>query len=162
MLLDLIDQYGIQDKVEINDFTNNPLREFQQSKASLLTSKFEGFGLTVMESIEVGCPVIAYDVRYGPSEIINHGTNGYLVEPDNTKAFADCMAKIIDEPFNCVQTRSELRHDKAVENYKNYFKTSAILNNMIFIGLYSIFSNQCVSACTFYKIQMYDKTVVIA
>src|SRR5699024_3545313 len=98
VLLDLIDQYGIQDKVEINDFTNNPLREFQQSKASLLTSKFEGFGLTVMESIEVGCPVIAYDVRYGPSEIINHGTNGYLVEPDNIKAFADCMAKIIDEP----------------------------------------------------------------
>lgn len=75
-----------------------------------------------MESIEVGCPVIAYDVRYGPSEIINHGTNGYLVEPDNIKAFADCMAKIIDEPFNCVQTRSELSHDKAVENYKKLFQ----------------------------------------
>jgi glycosyltransferase involved in cell wall biosynthesis len=33
------------------------------------------FGLTVMESIEVGCPVISYDVRYGPSEIIEHGVN---------------------------------------------------------------------------------------
>lgn len=122
VLLDLIEQFGIQDQVEINAFTNNPLREFQQSKASLLTSKFEGFGLTVMESIEVGCPVIAYDVRYGPSEIINHGVNGYLVEPDNIKAFADCMAKIIDEPFNNVQTRPELSHDKAVENYKKLFQ----------------------------------------
>ena len=91
-----------------------------------------------MESIEVGCPVIAYDVRYGPSEIINHGVNGYLVEPDNIKAFADCMAKIIDEPFNNVQTRPELSHDKAVENYKNYFKTSGILNNKIFLSLYHI------------------------
>nr|WP_230620728.1 glycosyltransferase [Staphylococcus cohnii] len=122
VLLDLIEQFGIQDQVEINAFTNNPLREFQQSKASLLTSKFEGFGLTVMESIEVGYPVIAYDVRYGPSEIINHGVNGYLVEPDNIKAFADCMAKIIDEPFNNVQTRPELSHDKAVENYKKLFQ----------------------------------------
>ncbi|CFO39357.1 poly(glycerol-phosphate) alpha-glucosyltransferase [Staphylococcus aureus] len=48
--------------------------------------------------------------------------NGYLVEPDNIKAFADCMAKIIDEPFNNVQTRPELSHDKAVENYKKLFQ----------------------------------------
>ena len=67
----------------INEFTNNPLLEFQKSKASLLTSSFEGFGLSVMESINVGCPVISYDVRYGPSEIIDHGKNGYLVEQDN-------------------------------------------------------------------------------
>src|SRR5699024_446472 len=122
VLLDLIEQFGIQDQVEINAFTNNPLREFQQSKASLLTSKFEGFGLTVMESIEVGCQVIAYDVRYEPSEIIHHGVKGYLVEPDTIKAFADCMDKIFDDPFNNVQTRPELSHDKAVENYKNLFQ----------------------------------------
>ena len=39
-----------------------------------------------MESIEV-VAVIAYDVRYGPGEIIEHGENGYLVEPDNIEAF---------------------------------------------------------------------------
>ena len=33
VLLDLIEQFGIQDQVEINAFTNNPLREFQQSKS---------------------------------------------------------------------------------------------------------------------------------
>ncbi|OFR27517.1 hypothetical protein HMPREF2897_09930 [Staphylococcus sp. HMSC065D05] len=52
-----------------------------------------------MESIEVGCPVIAYDVRYGPDEIIEHGENGYLVEPDNIEVFAVHMDKIIKNPF---------------------------------------------------------------
>ena len=28
----------------------------------------------------MGCPVLSYDVRYGPNEIINHGENGYLIE----------------------------------------------------------------------------------
>ena len=32
-----------------------------------------------MESIEVGCPVIAYDVRYGPGEIIEHGKMAILL-----------------------------------------------------------------------------------
>ena len=45
-----------------------------------------------MESIEVGCPVI-YDVRYGPGEIIEHGKNGYLVEPDNIEALQPIWIK---------------------------------------------------------------------
>ncbi|PTK58590.1 glycosyl transferase family 1 [Staphylococcus nepalensis] len=121
-MLDLIEQFGIQDKVDINEYTNNPLIEFQKSKASLLTSKFEGFGLTVMESIEVGCPVISYDVRYGPSEIIDHNKNGFLVEPNNIKAFADYMAKIIDNPLTHVHTRPELGHDRAIQNYTKLFQ----------------------------------------
>ncbi len=58
-----------------------------------------------MESIEVGCPVIAYDVRYGPGEIIEHGENGYLVEPDNIEAFAAYMDKIIKNPLTKVETK---------------------------------------------------------
>ena len=54
-MLDLIKEYNLGDKVKVYNYTNNPLDEFRKSKASLLTSKYEGFGLTVMESIEVGC-----------------------------------------------------------------------------------------------------------
>ena len=104
-MLDLIDEYGLEDKVKIYDYTNNPLDEFRKSRASLLTSKYEGFGLTVMESIEVGCPVISYDVRYGPSEIIEHGVNGYLVEPDNIQQFAEYMDKIVKHHYKTLQQK---------------------------------------------------------
>lgn len=122
LILDLIDQYGIKDKVKLYDFTNNPLEEFRKSKASLLTSKFEGFGLTVMESIEVGCPVISYDVRYGPSEIIQHGANGYLVEKDNIQEFAKYMDKIINTPLKQVETKDTLKQENAQQNYQQLFQ----------------------------------------
>lgn len=121
LILDLIDQFNIKDKVELYDFTNQPLVEFRKSKASLLTSKYEGFGLTVMESVEVGCPVISYDVRYGPSEIIEHGVNGYLVEPDNIHEFAKYMDEIIKQPLSKVETKDTLKKANAKQNYQELF-----------------------------------------
>lgn len=121
LILDLIQEYNIEDKVKIYDFTESPLDEFRKSKASLMTSKFEGFGLTVMESIEVGCPVISYDVRYGPGEIIENGANGYLVEADNIEAFSEAMVKIIEHPLEKVETNPLLRKKQAIKNYKMLF-----------------------------------------
>ncbi|MEQ5997763.1 glycosyltransferase [Staphylococcus saccharolyticus] len=73
----------LHDKVKILDYTKNPLTEFKTSKASLLTSKYEGFGLTIIESIEMGCPALSYNIPYSPSEIIKNGENGYLIEENN-------------------------------------------------------------------------------
>lgn len=119
----LIGELGLKDYVNINEFTNNPLMEFQKSKASLLTSSFEGFGLSVMESINVGCPVISYDIRYGPSEIIDHGNNGYLVEQDNISELTNYMIRIIEHPLKNVQTKPELTFDSAIKNYNQLFNS---------------------------------------
>ena len=51
----LISELKLSDKVKIFKYTNQPLQKFKNSKASLLTSQYEGFGLTLMESIEMGC-----------------------------------------------------------------------------------------------------------
>lgn len=121
-LLDLIDKYGIKNYVQIHEFTENPLNEFRKSKASLLTSKNEGFGLTIMESIEVGCPVISYDVCYGPSEIIQHGSNGYLVEKDNIEEFAKYMDKIINRPLKKLKLKQHSNKKAQNKIIKNYFR----------------------------------------
>ncbi|MCG7339095.1 glycosyltransferase [Staphylococcus sp. ACRSN] len=125
MIQDLIDLYKLNDFIEINEFTNNPLLEFKNSKASLLTSNYEGFGLTIMESIDAGCPVISYDVKYGPREIIEEGKTGYLVEPNDIDAFARKMAQIVEQPLTKVETNERLKYKTAVQNYKNLLKTLA-------------------------------------
>src|SRR5699024_12363778 len=79
-LVNLVRQLNLENKITFYDHTDSPLEEFEKSRASFLTSEFEGFGLTLMESIEMGCPVISYDTRYGQSEIISNGENGYLVK----------------------------------------------------------------------------------
>ena len=105
MMKDLISEYQLEDMVKISNYTKKPLVEFGKSKASLLTSKYEGFGLTIMESIEVGCPVLSYDVRYGPNEIINHGKNGYLIERNNIDSLAQHMVDIIENPMQHVKIK---------------------------------------------------------
>ena len=46
----------------------------------LLTSRMEGLPLVLLEAMSVGCIPIAYDMPYGPADIIVDGVNGYLVE----------------------------------------------------------------------------------
>ncbi len=53
--------------------------EIAKAELMLSTSKMEGFGLAILESLSVGTPVISYDIDYGPSEPIQDGFNGYLV-----------------------------------------------------------------------------------
>lgn len=114
----LVKENELENYVEIHDFTSNPGLAFRESLASLLTSKFEGFALTVMESINENCPTISYNIKYGPSEIIVDGENGYLIEADNIDAFADAMVKIKQNPLNNVKNKKELSYESAVNNFK--------------------------------------------
>lgn len=122
MMKELIAEYHLEDMIEISKYTKQPLVEFEKSKASLLTSKYEGFGLTIMESIEMGCPVVSYNVRYGPNEIIHNGENGYLIEPNNIDQFAQRMIEIIEHPLHNVKNQEKLTYSTAVKNYKHLLK----------------------------------------
>jgi UDP-glucose:tetrahydrobiopterin glucosyltransferase len=62
--------------------------------AMLVTPKWvEAFGLTVIEALACGTPVIAYDSG-GPSEIVEHGKSGFLVPPNNVRAMVDTVGKV--------------------------------------------------------------------
>lgn len=113
----LIEYYDLQNEITIEEFTNNPAKVFRQSKASLITSKFEGFPLSIMESINEGCPVIAYDIRYGPREIIVNGENGYLIEPNNIEQFSKALISISENPLKNVKTKEEITYEAAINNF---------------------------------------------
>ena len=118
-----IKDLNIEDKVTIHGYTNEVNRIFSESKASLLTTRFEGFGLTIMESIANGCPVISYASRYGPKEIIDHGHNGYLVEPNDVTSFAKYMEKVDQYPFEEVALSEHLSESTAIQRYAQLVKT---------------------------------------
>ena len=65
------------------------LQEMSESQVLLMTPNWvEAFGNNVVEAICCGVPVVAYN-RGGPSEIIDHGITGFIVETDNSEYFAD-------------------------------------------------------------------------
>lgn len=63
----------------------------------VLPSRFEGFGLVLTEAATSGLPSVAFNCPYGPSEIINDGENGILVEPENTEKLATALLTLMDD-----------------------------------------------------------------
>ncbi|HJR90244.1 MAG TPA: glycosyltransferase [Aeromicrobium sp.] len=85
--------------VTIHPATQEADQILEASGFLLLTSRSEGFGLTMVEAQAAGCIPVAYDVRYGPAEIITPGVTGFLVTPpsdddDDDRAIADLAAAI--------------------------------------------------------------------
>lgn len=64
------------------------LLEMQKSYCYLMASHIESFGYVILEAMSCGLPVVAYDVRLGPGELIADGQNGFLVEDDDQKELA--------------------------------------------------------------------------
>ena len=87
----------IEPFVKMLPFKNNPFEQVHHAKFTILTSHYEGFPLSIVESLALGTPVIAVDCNSGPREIINHEHNGLLIENDNPQAFSDAMNRLIDD-----------------------------------------------------------------
>lgn len=96
-LQNLINKLGLQNNVKLMGYSKEVNKILQSADCSLLTSQYEGFALVVQESIANGTPVIAYDIKYGPSDMINNDINGYLVENNNINELSNCIIKYLNK-----------------------------------------------------------------
>ncbi len=87
----LISRLRLEHHVFIKGFTYEVDTTFQRAAFSLITSKSEAFGMSIVESMSVGTPVICYACKYGPTDIITHEKDGLLIEPGDIKGLADAM-----------------------------------------------------------------------
>jgi poly(glycerol-phosphate) alpha-glucosyltransferase len=88
---ELIQKLELEDTVLLKGFTNDPASIFRGALFSMMTSSAEGLPLTLMESICNGCPVFAYDIKYGPSDVILNGVTGYLFDKSDWESYARTM-----------------------------------------------------------------------
>jgi poly(glycerol-phosphate) alpha-glucosyltransferase len=111
----LIQRLGVSSLVQLKGHTHSPAKVFGESSFSLLTSSSESFGLVILESMSAGCVPIAYDIHYGPSSIITHGVNGYIVDYGNEKALAECVAAFLALPAEQKAEMREAAMSRAVD-----------------------------------------------
>jgi len=85
-------------KVRFAGRTADPLAAFRRGQVSVSTSLTEGFGMSTLESLSAGTPVVAYDYRYGPGDLLADGRNGYLVPDGDVDELARRLVDVLSRP----------------------------------------------------------------
>ncbi|MFE7843943.1 glycosyltransferase [Microbacterium sp. NPDC057407] len=96
-LQQLIEAEGLTAHVVLRGITDEPERVLDEASAFLTTSAFEGQALAIVEAMVRGCPVIAYDVPYGPRDHLANG-GGVLVPDGDQAALAAAIVRVIADP----------------------------------------------------------------
>ena len=70
---------------------------YQEYEAYVSASYVETLGVTLLEAIGSGLPVISYDIRYGAQMLIDEGENGYKVLWGDVEALAEGIVRLFTE-----------------------------------------------------------------
>ncbi len=95
LLRKLIQESGLGEKVDLPGRQSNPYAWMAKSSLFVLSSDYEGFPNTVLESMVCGVPVVSVDCPFGPSEIIRNGHDGFLVPVDDEDALAKRVKELL-------------------------------------------------------------------
>ncbi|MFC4061743.1 glycosyltransferase family 4 protein [Planomonospora corallina] len=76
--------------------------EFSKASVYVVSSRYEGFGMTILEAMSKGLPVVSFDCPHGPGEIITSEQDGLLVRSKKPEALAEAVCRLIED--------RELRH----------------------------------------------------
>jgi glycosyltransferase involved in cell wall biosynthesis len=96
-LSDQIKALGLGDRIQLPGITASPSATLRRGDLFVLSSRYEGFGLALVEAMAVGLPVVATDCPSGPAEIVHPGKDGLLVPAENVVALAGAMAQLMSD-----------------------------------------------------------------
>lgn len=115
MLQRMIEEKGLQHSVQIHRPTKQIGEEYVKSSLLVMSSHYEGFPMVMIESMACGLPVVSFDYKCGPKDIIQHGINGLLVPEGDIKALANAMMEVMtDEAYRRMLSRNAR---KVVDTY---------------------------------------------
>lgn len=102
-------------RAELVGHSDNVGEYYKNASCYVMSSRYEGFPMVILEAQSYGLPVISFDCKTGPKDLITQEKNGYLVEEENIHQLAEYMIKFANEPKQALEMSRS-----AVEYVKQY------------------------------------------
>lgn len=96
MLQQMIEKAGLQNTACVNRPTTKIGDEYAHSSMLVMSSHYEGFPMVMIEAMAYGLPVVSFDYKCGPKDIIQDGVNGLLVKDGDIEGLANAMMRLMD------------------------------------------------------------------
>jgi glycosyltransferase involved in cell wall biosynthesis len=98
----LVQRYGLEQRVKMPGRAGNLTEWYSRADLFVLSSRWEGFPLALIEALAHGVPVVSFDCAYGPREVIRHNVDGLLVPAEDTEALGEALDYLMSD--------ADLRH----------------------------------------------------
>jgi glycosyltransferase involved in cell wall biosynthesis len=92
--------------------------ELSKSSIYAVSSRYEGFGMTILEAMSKGVPVVSFNCPHGPKEIITDGHDGLLIRSKKAVALGEGICRLIEDEelrrtlgANALRTAADYRMD---------------------------------------------------
>lgn len=97
MLKTMIDRYGLGGSVHLVSANNEIEKYYIGSSVYVMTSRYEGLPMVLLEAQAFGLPIVSFRCKCGPSDLIEDGENGYLVDEGDIKGFVFKLKKVMSD-----------------------------------------------------------------
>jgi glycosyltransferase involved in cell wall biosynthesis len=104
------DRLGLRNRVEMPGVTGKPGVWVETADAFVLSSRYEGWGIVLLEAMAAGLPVVSFDCEWGPRDMITHRHDGLLVPLGDTKGLAESLSDVLGD----AQLRKQLATNAAL------------------------------------------------
>jgi glycosyltransferase involved in cell wall biosynthesis len=121
-------ELNIEDRVDFLGFASNPYKYMRKAQLLAISSRYEGFGVVTVEALACGTPVVATGCPGGPSDILNDGEFGELVDVGDPGQLADAMARTLEnppDPDRLMERAQDYRADKVADRYAEVIERAA-------------------------------------
>jgi glycosyltransferase involved in cell wall biosynthesis len=92
-----IREYGLEDQVILKGFSNTLLEQYSKYSLFVLTSRMEGMAVVLVEAQANRLPIVSFDCKNGPRELILDGENGYLIDCFDIEAMAEKIGDLLQD-----------------------------------------------------------------
>lgn len=132
-----IQEYKLTQSFILKGVTKQIQEKYIESSVFVMTSRYEGFGMVLVEAMANGLPVISFDCFSGPRDIITNNENGYLIKNGDIKTLSEKMLDLMENNEkrklfgkNAKKNIKRFTEDKIMNEWRKLFESMGVSKNV--------------------------------